>query len=167
MSGELKRIVGLTVGLVMALLALLVGTFMQTRGQMPALQPLRVGQTGALRWAEGTGAQRWFSTNAATCLLSVVNRPNPFFTLHFEPPPPPRTRPVSLLFQGSFTSSGGTNYGYVLMGNQTLIVTNGQRIVADYAVKKIAFPVMVLTNAVGRTNVLQFDKTTEVQVPVK
>jgi len=152
-------------------LALLVGAAIvllaaagQLGGTLPSLRPIARAGESARPWIAPNRATAWFATNAAAGLLPASNRINPFFTLQFQPAPPPPTKRVELLYQGRITSSAGESRAYVRLGDTLLILTNGAKVVADHVIVEIGLRRLVITNAVG-TNILEFNVRKPLEVP--
>lgn len=151
----------LSVGLVVLLVALLAGL----RGKMPALA-VPVATPDPLTPPAATGhVERLFSTSSLPRLEMPTNVINPFFTLYFQPPPPPPTKKVDLLYIGSFETSKGVACGYICVGTNLLILTNGAKVVADHSVRDITVRTVTLTNSAGQTNVLDFNVKKTLEVP--
>ncbi|HNQ90128.1 MAG TPA: hypothetical protein PKM73_16040 [Verrucomicrobiota bacterium] len=151
----------LAVGLGVLLVALLAGL----GGSMPALSTPVVAPNPLTLPAATGQVERLFSTSSLPRLVMPTNAVNPFFTLHFQPPPPPPTKKIDLLYIGSFETSRGTRCGYVRLGENLLILTNGAKVVADHCVQAIAVRSLTLTNSAGQTNVLIFNAKKTLEVP--
>ncbi|MBK9138262.1 MAG: hypothetical protein IPM17_05780 [Verrucomicrobia bacterium] len=154
--------------LVLAVLAAtLLAVALRLGGGMPALKPyLREGEP--LRdWPLPDRLAGWFSTNALLAALPTNANVNPFFTLHFQPPGPPPTRRVELLYMGNYTSSRSNVFAYLQLGDKLLVLTNGAVVVADHAIQQITLKEVVLTNAAGVTNVLPFNVKKPLEVPAR
>ncbi len=154
--------------LVLAVLAAtLLAVVTRLGGGLPALKPyLRPGEP--LRdWPSPDRIARWFSTNAVLEVLPTNSNVNPFFTLHFQPPGPPPTKRVELLYMGSYTSSRSNVFAYLQLADKLLVLTNGAVVVADHAIQQITLKEVILTNAAGATNVLPFNVKKPLEVPAK
>ena len=99
--------------------------------------------------------------------LHRTNLSNPFFTAHFQPPKPPAptTRKVNMIYQGFVQSTDGDKQAFVRVDDTNLTAALGRPIVADLAVSDINVQSLTLTNSASRTNVLEFNKSTSVEVP--
>jgi hypothetical protein len=100
--------------------------------------------------------------------LRLTNLANPFFTVHFQPPQPtpPTTRKVNMTYQGFFQTTDGDRLAFVYLDDTHLTVPLGRPVVADLAVGEINTHTLVLTNGATRTNILTFNQTAAVEVPV-
>jgi hypothetical protein len=154
--------------LVLAVLAAtLLAVVSRWGGELPTLKPyLRPGEPLG-EWASPERIAHWFSTNAMLAALPTDPNVNPFFTLHFQPPGPPPTRRVELLYMGNYTSSRSNVYAYLQLGDKLLVLTNGAVVVADHAIQSITRKEVVLTNAAGATNVLPFNVKKPLEVPAR
>jgi hypothetical protein len=106
-------------------------------------------------------------TPSAVPTLDPTNLSNPFFTTHFQPPKPsaPATRKVNMTYQGFFQTTDGDKQAFVRVDDANLTATLGRPIVADLAVSEINVHSLTLTNSASQTNVLEFNKSTSVEVP--
>jgi hypothetical protein len=149
------------------LLTLLVLTAISLGGRVPALKPLGnpsavTNDRPTLRQVEG-----WFQAASLTNLLAQTSGPGPFFTLHFQPPPPPTTRRVQLTYHGNITPSAGSRRAFVRVGTNSLVFVAGAHVVADHGILDIAQRTLILTNAAGQTNVLEFNIPKVLEVPIE
>jgi hypothetical protein len=101
--------------------------------------------------------QLWRPTNPVT----------PFYTTHFQPPPPkpPTTRKVDLTYVGHFRASGGERRAYVRVGDNLFVGPTGSNVVADLTVTDIALRTLTLKSPT-QTNVLEFKVLKQVEVPL-
>ncbi len=156
--------------LALAVLAVLTGllglTVWNLGGRLPELKPLGngPGRPGE-DWPTSAQVDAWFALPALTALTATSNAPNPFFTRYFQPPPPPTTRPVALTYQGYLDSSAGERRAFLQVNDAVRPFTAGARVVADHHVHRIERRSVILTNAAGATNVLEFNVTKILQVP--
>jgi hypothetical protein len=106
-------------------------------------------------------------TPSAVPTLHTTNLNNPFFTAHFQPPTPPAptTRKVNMTYQGFYQTADGDKYAFVQVDDTDVTVASGRPIVADLSVSEINVQTLTLTNSASRTNVLEFNRTTSVEVP--
>ena len=100
--------------------------------------------------------------------LSSTNLGSPFFTTHFQPPKPPAptTRKVDMIYKGFFQTTDGDRQAFVQVDNANRTIALGRPFIADLAVSEILPRTLTLTNSTSRTNVLEFNKSTSVEVPV-
>ena len=161
----LERHLLVSVLLLAGLALLLLASWSELGDELPALRPLPASVPAAYETLFRGDVGHWFNVEAAARREPPTNSINPFFTLYFQPPPPPPTKKVELLYQGSFTSSKGVAYAYVLLADKQLILTNGARVIADHGIREIKVPTLTLTNAAGQTNVLQFNVKTVLEIP--
>jgi hypothetical protein len=154
--------------LVLAVLAVtLLAVLARLGGELPALKPyLRSGEPPR-EWPSAERIAGWFSTNALLAALPTNATVNPFFTLHFQPPGPPPTKRVELLYMGSYTSSRSNVFAYLQMADKLLVLTNGAVVVADHVIQQIGLKEVILTNAAGVTNALPFNVKKPLEVPAK
>ncbi len=104
---------------------------------------------------------------SAVPALHSTNLSNPFFTAYFQPPAPPAptTRKVNMIYLGFFETTDGEKQAFVRVDDADLTATLGRPIVADLSISEINVRTLTLTNSASRTNVLEFDKSTSVEVP--
>jgi hypothetical protein len=100
--------------------------------------------------------------------LGSTNLDSPFFTTHFQPPKPPAptTRKVDMIYKGFFQTTDGDRQAFVQVDNANRTAALGRPLIADLAVSEILPQTLTLTNSASRTNVLEFNKSTSVEVPV-
>lgn len=106
--------------------------------------------------------------NAAVPRLHATNAISPFFTTHFQPPKPPAptTRLVNMIYQGYFQSTDGDKQAFVRVDDVDRTIALGQALIADLAVSAIQTRTLTLTNSAARTNLLEFNQSVSVEVPV-
>ncbi len=167
MTPSLERSLWISAGVLSGLLVLLVLTVYRVGGNVPALRPL--GGTNRLGPAAlpVDAANEWFQPAQLTRLIGQTNFPNPFYTAHFAPPPPPSTKPVELTYLGFMDSDNRPRRALVQVNNATQLLTNGSRLVADHVVKDIARRTLTLTNGASITNVLEFRIKKVIEVPAQ
>jgi hypothetical protein len=154
--------------LMLAALVLLVAvTGLNLGGGMPALPRLPGGEQPRWDWLEANRLAGWFSVSNAARFSATADGVNPFFTDYFKPPAPPQTKKVQVGYLGSFTSSRGERHAFVQLGEQTLVLTNGANVVADYYIREIEISSLILTNAAGQTNRVEFRSQAALQVPAR
>lgn len=147
------------------LAATLVALLTRLGGDATALKPyLRPGEP-LREWPPSERITGWFSTNAILNALPTDTTVNPFFTLHFQPPGPPPTKRVELLYMGSYTSSRSNVFAYLQLADKLLVLTNGAVVVADHAIHQISLKEVLLTNVAGATNVLPFNVKKPLEIP--
>ena len=168
MSLTLERSIWISTAALLGLLALVALTLVRLGGRVPALKPLG-NATNRLStdWLAFGDPQRWFRAEELARLATTTNLPNPFFTTFFQPPPPPSTKPVELTYLGFVDSDGRPRRALVQVDNATRLFTPGVQVVADHAVKDIARRTLVLTNAAGATNVLEFRIKKLLEIPAR
>lgn len=167
MTSTLQRQFLLAVVTLAGLALLLLLTLLGLGGRVPDLPPLG-GQGRAMPdWPSPAQVGDWFSVPELARAVRQTNAINPFFTLHFQPPPPPSTRRVTLTYQGSLRGSEDQVRAFVLVDTNTHVLAAGSNVVADHAVKSIALRTLILTNAAGQTNVLEFGVPKSLEIPVK
>jgi hypothetical protein len=154
--------------LVLAVLAVtLLAALGRLGGELPALKSyLRPGEP-LREWPSAERTAGWFTTNSILVALPTNATVNPFFTLHFQPPGPPPTKRVELLYMGSYTSSREVTFAYLQLADKLLVLTNGAVVVADHVIQQIGLKEVILTNAAGATNVLPFNVKKPLEVPAK
>lgn len=166
MFSDLEKRLALA-GAILAGLVVLLGLILADwGGSLPPLKPLG---NGAVRseppWPTPAQVSDWFSVPALTRLVTVSNAPNPFFTRYFQPPPPPTTRPAELTYLGYLESSGGERRAFLQVDAEVRSFTAGTPVVADHRVYRIERRSVILTNAAGTTNVLEFNVKKVLHVP--
>jgi hypothetical protein len=147
-------------------------SLLHLRGRHPDLKPIPADRGPVLDFVAPEKVRRWFDPAEIARPATLTNLDNPFFTRHFEPPPkpkpkpPPTTRQIELLYQGSIRTSEERQHAFIRAEGKTLVVTNGQHLVANLGVHRISLNQVLITNTSGRTNVLIFRKPTKVVVPI-
>lgn len=166
MFSDLEKRLAVAAAVLVGLVGLLGLTLADWGGRLPTLKPLG---NGAARseppWPTPAQVADWFSVPALTRLVAVSNAPNPFFTRYFQPPPPPSTRPAELTYLGYLESSGGERRAFLQVDAAVRSFTAGAPVVADHRVHRIERRSVILTNAAGATNVLEFNVKKVLQVP--
>lgn len=158
----LERRLWLSLLLLGVLLAILGAAVTRLGGAMPVLRPLETQVETPPAFPAFREVGGWF---AITSVLAATNGSNPFFTLHFQPAPPPPTKKLALLYQGGWISSKDERRAYLTVGDQFRVLTNGATVVADHAISEITLEALTLTNVAGQTNVLHFNVSTNLEVP--
>jgi hypothetical protein len=148
-------------------IVLLALTISHLGGRVPALKPFGRPAGGTNERPTLKQVEGWFQAASLTRLIAQTGSPNPFFTLHFQPPPPPTTRKVELTYHGNITPSTGSRRAFVRVDTNSMVFTNGARVVADHAIQEIALRTLILTNAAGQTNVLEFNIKRVLEVPIQ
>jgi hypothetical protein len=150
------------------LLVLLAAILFRLGGRVPALRPLS-GTTNAVAadWLTFDQAGPWFEVAELTRLTAQTNARNPFFTRHFQPPPPPSTKRVELTYLGFLEGSGAARRAFIEIGDATRALANGAIVVADHGIQEIARRTLVLTNPAGVTNVLEFRIKKSLEIPAQ
>ncbi|GEM_PF-2370786 len=128
--------------------------------------------TNAVRSAAVDRYQELFSRGYFTNFVAGENERDVFATTYFnkpkpEPKPkPPGTRSVSLTFMGFIENSGGEVTVFLNVDNQLKKLRIGQNIVADWHLADVGNRMLTLTNAEPQTNVIAFEKTLKLDVPI-
>lgn len=167
MTSSLQRQFSLAVVTLAGLVALLVLTLFGLGGRVPDLPPLGGQGRATPEWPSPAQVGDWFNVAELTRAVRQTNAINPFFTLHFQPPPPPSTRKVTLTYQGSLRGSEDQVRAFVLVDTNTHVLATGSNVVADHFVKSIALRTLILTNAASQTNVLEFGVPKSLEIPIK
>jgi hypothetical protein len=147
-------------------------SLLHLRGRMPELKPIPADRGPVLDFVAPEKVRRWFDPAELARPATLTNVDNPFFTRHFEPPPkpkpkpPPTTRKIKLLYQGSIRTSEERQHAFIRAEGKTLVVTNGQHLVANLGVQRISLNQVILTNTSGQTNILVFRVPAQVVVPI-
>ena len=163
MLGALERTIWFSALLLVGLLVLLLAVVFGFGGRLPGLTPLRRGAPAGL-FPNGP-LPELFGTSTVPLLAVSSNVINPFFTLHFQPPAPPPTKKVSLLYLGCVESSTRVRRAYVKVEEKLQILPLGAKVIADHAIQEITLKTLVLTNAAGQTNVFGFNTNKTIEVP--
>lgn len=161
----LERHLLVSVLLLAGLVALCLAAWFDLGNDFSELRTLPASRPAAYEALFRGEVRPWFDVESAARRDPPTDSINPFFTLYFQPPPPPPTKKVELLYQGSFTSSKGVPYAYVLLGDKQLVLTNGARVIADHGIRDIKVPTLTLTNTAVQTNVLQFNVKAVLEIP--
>lgn len=160
-----KRLAAALAALVVQV-ALLGLTLWNWGGRLPDLKPLGNGAARVeTRWPTPAQVDGWFALPALTRLVATSNAPNPFFTRYFQPPPPPTTRPAELTYLGYLESVTAGRRAFLKVDAETRALPAGALVVADHHIHRIERRTLILTNAAGVTNVLEFNVTKVLQVP--
>jgi hypothetical protein len=167
MSHTVEKLIWMATLVLVVLVALLGITVVNLGGRVPALKPLGNGSRTATEWPTPAQVGGWFDLASLTRLTSQTNGINPFFTRHFQPPPPPTTRPAELTYLGYFQGGTRAPRALILLDQATLPFNQGSVVVADHRVASIARRTLVLTNTAGATNVLEFNLKKVLIVPIK
>jgi hypothetical protein len=167
MNRSVEKLIGMASVVLLVVLGLLGVILLNLGGQVPALKPLGNATRTATEWPTPAQVGGWFAPEAATRLhTQSSNAINPFHTLHFQPPPPPTTRPAELTYLGYFRGGSNAPRALLLVDAATLPFSVGSVVVADHRVAVIALRTLVLTNATS-TNVLEFNLKKTLIVPIK
>jgi hypothetical protein len=119
-----------------------------------------------------------FSPATVAAMRLPTNGVNPFYTTYFQPPPqlpqpvpptvpPPTTKKVQLTYQGVYQTAAGEKKAFIKVGNGLFVGPVGSNVVADLVVADIAIRTLILKNAASQTNLLQFNVSKEIEVPIK
>lgn len=166
MSPTLERSIWVSLAVLGALALIAFLTLTRLGGRVPALKPLGSTTNGyATDWSILRNAAPWFEPAPMTRLTAQTNLPNPFFTTHFQPPPPPSTKPVELTYLGFVASEGRPRRALVQVDKTNHLFTPGAMVIAGHAVKDIARRTLILTNAAAVTNVLEFRIKKVLEIP--
>ena len=164
MLSALERTIWFSALLLVGLLVLLVAVGSGFGGRLPELRPLRSGGAAAGLFPNAA-LPDLFTTSAVPSLAVSTNVINPFYTLYFQPPAPPPTKKVPMLYLGCVESSTGLLRAYVKVGDKLQILPPGEKVIADHAIKDITLKTLVLTNAAGQTNLFEFNAAKTIEVP--
>lgn len=168
MNRSVERLTGMAWMVLLALVVLLGITLVNLGGAVPALKPLGNATRAPTDWPSAAQVEPWFDRAGLVRLLSPpTNSVNPFFTLHFQPPPPPTTRPAEVTFLGYIQSGTNLPRAWLRIDKATKVMAPGDVVVADHRVARIARRTLVLTNAGGATNVLEFNIKRVLTVPIQ
>lgn len=110
-------------------------------------------------------------------LLLAAGRRDLFATDHFNPPPakpppakpavePPKTRTVPLTYLGLLGGSGEPTV-YVRSDKETLRLSPGAAVVADWRIARVGPDAVLLTNNAAATHTLDFRRTSPLEVPLR
>lgn len=112
---------------------------------------------------------RLFSTEPLSGLRPEPGQASPFYTAHFQPPrpKPPTTRKVNVTYLGLLQSAGGERRAFLRVDNDTRIAPLGVAVVADLAVADMDRRTLTLTNSSSVTNLLLFNVSKAVEVPIQ
>jgi hypothetical protein len=97
---------------------------------------------------------------------------NPFYTRHFVPtpaaaPPPPTTRKITVTFQGFYQTADSQPQVVYKVTDGFVVAPVGATVATNLAIANVDAFTLMLTNTAGQTNLLQLNKPTEVEVPLK
>ncbi len=171
MEGNRANQYWMALGVTVGAMTLVVASLIHWGGSMPELDAISADSGPILDFVAPEKVQRWFDPDVLAQLAVGTNVVNPFFTTHFQPPPkpkpkpPPTTRTATLLFQGSVRTSQERLLAYILVEDKLSILTNGATVIADHVIAGLTARQVILTNALGETNVLTFRAPTTVTVP--
>jgi len=166
MLGVLEKSLWFSVLLLAGLLLLTFTLAFGFSGRLPELKPVSGPDDAAAEIPHGP-VPDLFATSAVPSVLVASNVINPFFTLHFQPPPPAPTKQVPLHYVGCVESSTGLQRAYVRVGDALAVLPPGEKVIADHAIQQITLKALVLTNAAGQTNVFEFNVTKPIEVPAQ
>lgn len=123
----------------------------------PILPPLSAG-----------GFERLFPAEPVPELRQDPEQQSPFFTSHFQPPKPkpPTTRKVNMTYLGLLESAEGQRRAFLRVDNETRNAGLGESIIADLGVAGMDLRSLSLTNRAGETNILLFNVSKAVEVPI-
>ena len=117
--------------------------------------------------------QGLFTSDYYTYFVATEQDRDVFATTYFNKPKPvpkpkpPGTRSVALTFMGSMENSRGEVTAFLSVDNQLKKLVIGENIVADWHLAGVANQVMTLTNAAPETNVIGFEKTLKLDIPIR
>jgi hypothetical protein len=120
----------------------------------------------------------------------VANHQHAFYTKYFEPlpapppatvpapapalepvkpspPPTPVTMKVPLIYQGVYQTSDGQKKAFVMLEKKLSVLSPGTKVVADWSIAEISLRTLTLTNSAAQTNILPFNSSKELEIPVK
>lgn len=165
MQTTIDRLLAFTCLLFAGFVGLLLLAVASFGGRLPRLSALPQDQPHSFRPFAREPFVALFAPTSLPPLVTPSNAVSPFWTLHFQPPAPPQTRKIELLYQGCYESSGAQFLAFVRLGDSLLVLTNGAKAVADHAVMEISTKSVVLTNTARQTNVLDFNVPKTLEVP--
>jgi hypothetical protein len=112
--------------------------------------------------------ERLFPPEPERPLRQDPEQTSPFYTTHFQPPKPkpPTTRKVNMTYLGFLQSAEGQQQAFLRVDNETRIAVVGESIIADLGVAEMELRSLSLTNSALETNVLQFNVSKAVEVPI-
>ena len=129
--------------------------------------------TNSIRSAAVDRYQGLFTSDYYTNFVATEQDRDVFATTYFNKPKPvpkpkpPGTRSVALTFMGSMENSRGEVIAFLSVDNQLKKLVIGENIVADWHLAGVANQVMTLTNAAPETNVIGFEKTLKLEIPIR
>ncbi len=168
MATTLQRHFWLALATLAGLVTLLGLTLLSLGGRVPDLRPLGGQGRATPEWPSPAQVGDWFSVGELARAVHQTNAINPFSTRYFQPPPPPSTRTATLTYQGFLQNSDGSQIrAFILVDTNMVVLAPGAKVVADHAVKSLALRTLILTNASGQTNVLEFGVPKHLEVPIK
>jgi hypothetical protein len=153
----------------LAVLLALVGLVLRDYGVgLPEFPAPSAQPTPILPPLHATEFERLFPGELERELRQDPDRPSPFFTAHFQPPKPkpPTTRKVNMTYLGLLESSEGRRQAFLRIDNETRNAGVGESIIADLGVADMDLRSLSLTNSAAETNVLQFNVSKAVEVPI-
>lgn len=94
---------------------------------------------------------------------------NPFFTRHFEPPPPVvKTHEThTLIYRGFFEVRPGQGRAYVTVNKTENRLALGEELVGGFQLAEMALRTLTVTNAAGEVHVLEFLAPYTITIPLK
>lgn len=164
MLGALQRTIWFSALLLAGLVILLALVLFGFGGGLPDLTA-PAGPRALANPPLGEPIPDMFTTSAVPAIEVSSNVVNPFFTLHFQPPAPPPTKKVPLLYLGCVESSTRVLRAYVRVSDKLQILPLGEKVIADYAIQDISITALVLTNTAGQTSVFGFKTNATIEVP--
>jgi len=100
----------------------------------------------------------------------AINLQNPFYPNPKQPLPPPAlpsaTKSVELVYQGYFATSRGEKTAYLQVGDQSMMGTNGAKVLNVYKISDIGVNSLTLHDPSGKPLVLEFRARKIIEVPI-
>jgi hypothetical protein len=134
-----------------------------TRFSIPASSPAPVGKLDQL----------FSPANLPTNPAAVTNRPNPFFTRHFVPPPapppapPPTTRKIDLTYRGFMQSADKGRHVMINLDTNLVVLNLGQAVATNIFVAEASIQLLTLTNLTAQTNTFPLNVPGHIEVPIQ
>ncbi|MEW6161455.1 MAG: hypothetical protein AB1813_28835 [Verrucomicrobiota bacterium] len=97
-----------------------------------------------------------------------TNALHPFFTTFYQPAPAPKptTRTIELVYSGYTQVADGARQAFVKVGPALKVAAPGAKLVSDLAIAEVSLKALILTNAAGQTNRLEFNVKKQIEIPL-
>ncbi len=176
-----KRWFSITLLGLVAVLLILVSLYLGRK--VPPLPPLKPSARPRALAAPVEKIEQLSSKTAFLRVKPFAGTNEPFYTLNFKappapvqptvpvvpeppkPPPPPPTKKVAVLYQGVYETAKGNKKAFLQVDGKLAILPLGGNVAADWDIGQIANKNLTLTNRAGQTNILNFNRATEIVVP--